>query len=392
MPCSPFAQLTLIACFLSFHFSSVLKAEEPDSQQISAAMEQAFQILKKGVRSYPEHRSCFSCHHQTLPMMAMSIPHRTGPTVELGGFLTDELTTSVLEFTESSFEPKKESMREGTGVGGRALTVAYGLWGLDIAGAKANETTDAMVDYLLKTQADDGAWEFQSHRPPAASSRTMTTAISVFGLRAYGKHMDQDPRVRTAFGRVLKYLVSIESPADQEDLVGAVWLAHLLETEFNDAEQSRQKEISSTDPSFAADLKTIAGKATQWRERLRQSQKPDGGWSQTEDLPSDAYATGQALLILSQTGSSDGIANQDATVRERGVKYLLGTQQKDGSWHVSSRSKPVQVFFDNGDPHGADQFISMMATSWASAALADFRFPGTGPLDSFQERNRRAFR
>ena len=39
------------------------------------------------------------------------------------------------------------------------------------------------------------------------------------------------------------------------------------------------------------------------------------------------------------------------------VADLLKTQRGDGSWFVKSRSKPVQVYFDNGDPHERDQFI-----------------------------------
>ena len=42
------------------------------------------------------------------------------------------------------------------------------------------------------------------------------------------------------------------------------------------------------------------------------------------------------------------------------------------SWLVKTRSKPIQKFFDNGDPHGKNQFISISATSWATAALAKF--------------------
>jgi Squalene-hopene cyclase N-terminal domain len=34
-------------------------------------------------------------------------------------------------------------------------------------------------------------------------------------------------------------------------------------------------------------------------DRLLKRQNPDGGWSQTADMPSDAYATGQALYALS---------------------------------------------------------------------------------------------
>ena len=54
----------------------------------------------------------------------------------------------------------------------------------------------------------------------------------------------------------------------------------------------------------------------------------------------------------------------------RGVKFLVGSQKEDGSWHVATRSKPVQKYFESGFPHGKDQFISISATGWAVAALA----------------------
>ena len=56
-------------------------------------------------------------------------------------------------------------------------------------------------------------------------------------------------------------------------------------------------------------------------------------------------------------------------VYQRGVKFLLGDQLEDGSWHVRSRSKPFQTYYESGFPHGKDQFISMHASSWATLAL-----------------------
>jgi N-acyl-D-amino-acid deacylase len=53
------------------------------------------------------------------------------------------------------------------------------------------------------------------------------------------------------------------------------------------------------------------------------------------------------------------------------VDYLLRTQCDDGSWLVETRSKPIQVFFDNGDPGGNSQFISFAATGWAVLALLE---------------------
>ncbi len=66
----------------------------------------------------------------------------------------------------------------------------------------------------------------------------------------------------------------------------------------------------------------------------------------------------------------------------------VDSQEPDGSWHVVTRSKPVQIFFDNGDPHGKDQFISVLATNWAVAALANFQAFGSDPLESFQVASR----
>jgi hypothetical protein len=55
---------------------------------------------------------------------------------------------------------------------------------------------------------------------------------------------------------------------------------------------------------------------------------------------------------------------------ERGADYLLSTQRADGSWYVRSRAPKFQPYVDGGFPYGHDQWISSMATGWATAALA----------------------
>ena len=52
------------------------------------------------------------------------------------------------------------------------------------------------------------------------------------------------------------------------------------------------------------------------------------------------------------------------------LSYLLATQRPDGTWYVRSRSRPFQIYFESGFPHGKDQFISMAASGWATTALA----------------------
>ena len=99
---------------------------------------------------------------------------------------------------------------------------------------------------------------------------------------------------------------------------------------------------------------------------LLSEQRPDGGFAQLATLTSDAYATGQALVALKESGS---LAVNDEAYR-RGVRFLLDTRLGDGSWHVGRRSNPIQPYFDSDFPHGRDQFISAAATNWAVMALA----------------------
>ena len=95
-------------------------------------------------------------------------------------------------------------------------------------------------------------------------------------------------------------------------------------------------------------------------------QRPDGGWGQFATLGSDAYATGQALVALNESGA---IQTTDA-VYARGVQFLLNTQFEDGSWFVKTRAIALQPLFDIGFPHGTDSWISAAATNWATLALA----------------------
>jgi squalene cyclase len=101
------------------------------------------------------------------------------------------------------------------------------------------------------------------------------------------------------------------------------------------------------------------------RKGVLDAQRADGGWGQTAEMESDAYATGTALFVLLDTGMP---ANDPKL--QLGIDFLLKTQLDDGSWRVVTRAKPVQVYFDNGDPHGTSQFISTSATCWSIAALA----------------------
>jgi hypothetical protein len=75
---------------------------------------------------------------------------------------------------------------------------------------------------------------------------------------------------------------------------------------------------------------------------------------------------GTDLVSLVKTG----LLRPGDAAYKRAAKYLLSTQHADGSWYVRSRSPKFQPFFESGFPYGHDQWISAMATGWATTAVA----------------------
>ncbi len=298
-------------------------------------------LVQGAASRYPAHRKCFACHHQTLPMLALVAAREQEASGRRKPADTEWLQEQA-RFTHKSFEERAELMKEGKGIGGASLTVGYGLWALDLAGRAPDETTEAMVAFLLKNQKKEGHWERTTSRPPLEDSNITTTVLAAAGMNRYAA-AGQKEAVEKAVSRAWPWLVSAE-PKTQEDRVFKLWGVHRLEGAAEQIEAAR--------------------------EQVLKAQRQDGGWGQLEGMASDAYATGQTLYVLHATG----LSATDAAF-ERGLRFLLKTQCDDGSWRVETRSKPIQVYFDNGDPHDKHQFISTPATAWAVAALAVGRRP-----------------
>ena len=113
--------------------------------------------------------------------------------------------------------------------------------------------------------------------------------------------------------------------------------------------------------SWAGTNKSETQKAMQ---ELLAAQKADGSWSDLPTMDSTAYATGKSLVAL-QIG---GLPTSDPAY-QRGVKWLLNNQQKDGSWYVQTRALAFQPSFDAGFPGAHNQWISAAGTNWAAMAL-----------------------
>lgn len=305
----------------------------PEPAVLRRAIGKSLPLLTAGARGSMEKRErCFTCHNQGMPIMALVTAQSRGIAID-----ADELRKQV-QFTADFLAKNRENYLAGKGQGGQSDTAGYALWALDNGGWKPDATTTAVTEYLLQWQRDLGHWKPQSRRPPTEQSLFTSSYVALRGLRTFGTP-EQRGRTDRRTEQVLAWLV--KTPAeDHEDRVFRLRALH--------AAGAPEAEIRGA-------AKTLLG-----------SQRADGGWAQLDDMTSDAYATATALVALHQAG---GLATTDAAYR-KGLRLLLTTQLGDGSWHVKTRSNPVQTYFESGYPHAADQFISIAAAGWATTALA----------------------
>jgi N-acyl-D-amino-acid deacylase len=322
----------LLTCQGLFAEDSVRTADR-EREKIANAAARGLALVQKAAANYPKHRDCFSCHHQTLPILAVvTARQHCLPTEE-------KLLQEQAKFTRDSFLGKIDDLKRGQNVGGRNMTVGYALWALALANEKPDETTEALVAYLLKNQHEKGYWTGQTTRPPLEESYFTCTALAVRGMKRYATTAQQ-AGVAAAIAKAKACLESALVKG-QEDKAARLWALHALDC--------RPEQLRAA------------------REAVLKSQQPDGGWPQLDTMKSDAYATGQSLFVLQATGFDPA-----EKAYQRGVRYLLDTQRPDGAWLVVTRSRPIQPYyaFDDEDPLGKNQFISVPATSWAVAALA----------------------
>ncbi len=287
---------------------------------VHTAVKRAIGLIEKSAATYIEERSCFSCHHQALTVIALSQSKLAGFTIQ------DEIVSAQSKFTLEYFTDRKDRLPKGEGVPGGSYSAGYALAGLAAAKEPADETTHALIQYLIKTQKSDGSWRIRTHRPPLENSHFTATAL---GLKATAqtKHAE----------KATQWLVKNQANTNEDHtykILGLYWAGLKEETH-------------------------TAAKA------LLKLQRKDGGWAQLPTMNSDAYATGQALTVLRQSG----FIKTDYPQYKRGAQWLLKNQKADGSWQVKTRSKPIQKYFESGFPHGQDQFISISATCWAVMAL-----------------------
>lgn len=313
----PFLGLALLSC-------------SADEAAIRSAVAKSLPLIESSSKIAIEERSnCFTCHHTGLPVMTFVTARERGFQIDIENLKTQ------LDFTARFLAKGRENYLQGKGQGGHAFTAGSALWTLKLGGRTADPTTEAVTQYLTAHQKELRHWRPPSIRPPSEESPFSATFFALESLKTFATAAQRAACEERAANA--RQWLEQTAPQTTEDRVFRLWALH------------------STQSDTAAAARD-----------LLQTQRDDGGWSQLPGMTSDTYSTGTALVALHRTGSMTA----DDPRYQRGLSWLMQNQLSDGSWHVVSRAKPFQKYFESGYPHGKDQFISITAACWATTALA----------------------
>jgi hypothetical protein len=299
-------------------------AQEPAA--LRDAVQRGLGLLEKTSPQFIKRGGCNSCHNQFLPAAAQAMARERG--IAVGK-----------DFAQLPVEAREEPadrIAELIATGG-ANSIGYQMFVDAAVKRPADARSAALIHYLFATQETDGRWQTTGNRPPMTYDDFNTTAFAIFALREYAPE-SQRAEARKRIDRALAWLIEANPRVTQErafHLLGLAWA------------NARREAVDKSARGLIA------------------NQRADGGWSQLPTMQSDAYATGEALYALQAVNA---VPASDPACR-RGLEYLVKSQAKDGSWHVQTRSLPIQPYFESGFPYGHDQWISSAGTSWAAMAL-----------------------
>jgi len=294
------------------------------------AIGKALAVSQPAAANFVMTGGCVSCHADHLNGIAVSTAKPLGIRADYP--LEDSRASATATLRGLLDQEMFQLQDPPPGVDG----MEFSLMQLAAANVPPSLSTDSLVHYTAALQRKEGDWPlFGIVRPPLEDGSFTQTAKGIRSLRAYaigGRKSEFDERVE----RAAKWLEAAE-PRTTEDrsmqLLGIAWAGRKVPSKY--------------------------------AQQLIAKQRLDGGWGQTDNLKSDAYATGEVLWALHETGTS-----ASDPVYRHGVEFLLRTQEENGSWHVATRALGFQPYFQSGFPYEHDQWISQAGTAMASIALS----------------------
>ena len=278
----------------------------PQSAAVGAAIDRGLAFLAKDALAWKAEHNCASCHHAAFVVWAMR-------EARLRGHAVDEPVLAEMTKWLAESGDGKTGVPRPDGIP-KALNTkpVYFALGLE-ADPQPDDAVQAGLKLFFSTikgdQLENGSWAaWPDTRPPifGKSDESMTALATLALLPAAAT----DDTAKAAIDRAIQWLTETKTDNDPQSVAMRLVL-----------------------------WRRMGRPAEEWEplaRLIRERQNADGGWSQAQEMASDAWATGQALYALAHAGIK---APDPPVVRAR--EFLVRTQRDDGSWPMTSRpTKP----------------------------------------------------
>jgi hypothetical protein len=279
-----------------------------DRQKSQQAIDRALDFMVMDAAKWRVSRNCATCHHGTMTVWVLNEASQRGYTIDA------KVLAETTCWTKEQFVPRIKKPRDSR-PGWNLVSVPAIYLGLmsQTLPVLSRDELNQVASHLARHQEEDGAWILPPGGNGAPPTWESPETLALLAYLAWEPSVPADPQ-EAAAARAAR-----EKAAD--------WLGKATPTETTQSAALRLLlDIRSGKPA-AQLLPKI--------DQLLSRQNSDGGWSQLADLPSDAYATGQTLWVLSFAGLD---ANR-VEIR-RAVEFLVATQRDDGSWPMVPRNHP----------------------------------------------------
>ena len=201
------------------------------------------------------------------------------------------------------------------------------------------EFRDGVIDLMSQIQLADGSWTPGGQLTGMLwTLPTANQATTMWATLALASYEAPDPKRSASIEKALAYLRQQKPNPDNCE-----WLAMrlLFERRFGSDEE-----------------------VAKLRQQLLDAQNGDGAWGWEKGVPSDALTTGLAIYVLAKVRAGD-----DSSVFRDARKWLLASQQSDGSWLT-----PAKNFTNSPDPERLrvrDEIYHYWGTAWAVIGLLE---------------------
>lgn len=307
-------------------------------QQAWKAIEKGLAFLEKDTVKWREERGCATCHHGVMTIWAL------GEAKAQGYAVPADALAEITEWTKSRFIQRLDLPRDPRP--GWSLVSVPGIY-LGVMSHNlpvlSREEVNIVARHLARHQEEDGAWVLPppaNGAPPTWESRETLALLALLAWEPFVPNdSDAAYAARASRQKAVEWLNKTEPTGTTQSLT-----LRLL------------YEVRTGKP---------ADQVRAGADQLLSRKNSDGGWSQTPELASDAYATGQALYVLSFAG----VAPERPEIQQA-VAFLTATQRDDGSWPMKSRNHPGVESTRN--PIRNPIPITYFGSAWAALGLVRF--------------------